>query len=249
MAQGVLRPEHLRRGEQQPDGNRLLAAIAYLTTVPVPESWVPGGETGKAAAFFPLVGTAVAATGILVYTLAVPYAGALFAALAAAVVWTLGSGILKEDGRWVFGRGRDLLIQLAALLLRWQLLFSMVQASNGVTGALALALITAHAVPRAGVVAMAWSGRPQGYGTGFELSESLRSVPAVFAILQVLLLAFAVGGVQLTLFVGVMGYLLIRVLSTIFYSTAGGVNGNALGLIELLLEISMLALVATSLVA
>jgi adenosylcobinamide-GDP ribazoletransferase len=232
-----------------------LAAIRFLTILPVPGRDVP---PGRAAAFFPLVGAILGAAGAGVFILASAAFPVSIAALATVAFWILVSGILHEDGLADVadavraGRGQERILSilkdsrigtfgaiaiLLSVLARWQALEFLA------TPRVVETLIAAQAVPRAAMVAMAWCSRPAGSGLGAALSSTLTTPAALLAIAQGVAAALLCG--WRPGFAMIAGsVLIVQAARALFYRRLGGVNGDCLGFTEQVLEIFVLVLFA-----
>jgi len=233
-----------------------LAAVSFLTIVPVPGKDVP---PGRAAAFFPLVGAILGALGAELFIAASLVLPPSIAALIAVTFWTLISGVLHEDGladvadAMRAGRTREKMIAILkdsrigtygavaivlSIVARWQAL-------EHVTAARILEVcIVAQAVPRAAMVTLAWLSRPFGEGLGLAFSSSLTTTGSLIAIVQGLVAAMLLGW-RPGVIVIAGGYLIVRGARTYFYKRVGGINGDCLGATEQLLEIFILILFAS----
>ena len=231
----------------------LLAAIRFLTIIPV-----RGGDAppGKAAAFFPLVGAMLGAAGAGIYVLASRAFPGSVAALATVAFWVVISGVLHEDGLADVadavraGRSRDRMLAilkdsrigtygaiavLLSVLARWQALEFLA------TPRVFEVLIASQAVPRAAIVAMAWSSRPVGSGMGAALASTLGTPAALVAITQGAAAALLCGWRPgLILIAG--SVLVVQALRGWFYRRLGGINGDCLGFTEQALEIFVLVM-------
>jgi len=233
------------------------AAIRFLTIVPV-----RGGDAppGKAAAFFPLVGTMLGAAGAGVYLLVAAAFPISIAALATVAFWIVISGVLHEDGLGDIadavraGRTRERMLAilkdsrigtygavaiLLSVLARWQALEYLA------TSRVLQVLIASQAVPRAAIVAMAWCSRPvgtgMGLGLGAALASTLKTPAAVAAMMQGAAAALLCGWRPgLLLIAG--SVLIVQAARGWFYRSLGGVNGDCLGFTEQVLEIFVLVM-------
>jgi adenosylcobinamide-GDP ribazoletransferase len=232
-----------------------LAAIRFLTILPVPGRDVP---PGRAAAFFPLVGAILGAAGAGVFLLASAAFPVSIAALATVAFWILVSGILHEDGLADVadavraGRSQERILSilkdsrigtfgaiaiLLSVLARWQALEVLA------TPRVIETLIAAQAVPRAAMVAMAWCSRPAGSGLGATLSSTLTTPAALLAIAQGTAAALLCGcRPGFAMIAG--SVLIVQAARAWFYRRLGGVNGDCLGFTEQVLEIFVLVLFA-----
>jgi adenosylcobinamide-GDP ribazoletransferase len=178
------------------------------------------------------------------------------AALLTVAFWTLISGVLHEDGLADIadavraGRSRDRMFAILkdsrigafgavmlvlSLLARWQALQSLA------TPRVMEAIVASQVVPRAAMVALAWAARPAGSGLGAALSGTLSTGPALFAIAQGTAAALWCGARPgFAIVIGSAG--ILRLSQIWFYKRLGGVNGDALGFTEQLLEIFILVL-------
>jgi adenosylcobinamide-GDP ribazoletransferase len=233
-----------------------LAAVSFLTIVPVPSQTVP---PGRAAIFFPLVGAMLGAAGAGLFIAANFVLPVSLAALIAVAFWTLISGILHEDGladvadAMRAGRTREKMLAILkdsrigtygavaivlSLVTRWQAL------QHVPSPRILLVCMVAQAVPRAAMVALAWVSRPSGEGLGLAFSSSLTTTGASFAIAQGLLASMLLGW-RPGLLILAGAYLTVRAARAYFYKRIGGVNGDCLGATEQLLEVFILVLFAS----
>lgn len=231
----------------------LLSAIQFLTILPVTGEPV---APGRAAAFFPLVGAGLGLAGAGVFLLtgfALPIS---LAALATVAFWTAVSGVLHEDGLADVadavraGRAQAKILAILkdsrigtfgavalilSVLARWQALEALA------TARVVEALVASQAVPRAAMVAMAWTSRPTGDGLGHALLSTLSTPAALFAMAQGAAAAFLCGWRPgLAILLGC--FVIVRVARLWFYRRIGGVNGDCLGFTEQLMEVFVLVL-------
>jgi adenosylcobinamide-GDP ribazoletransferase len=230
-----------------------LAAVSFLTIVPLPAQTVP---PGRAAIFFPLVGAILGAAGAGIFFAAQSALPVQLAALITVAFWTLISGVLHEDGladvadALRAGRTREKMLAILkdsrigtygavaivlSLAARWQAL-QQVPAPK-----ILLVCIAAQSVPRAALVALAWLSRPSGDGLGFAFSSSLTTPAALLAIAQGIAASMLLGW-RPGLLILAGAYLIIRAARAWFYKRIGGINGDCLGATEQLLEIFILIL-------
>lgn len=233
-----------------------LAAVSFLTIIPVPGKTVP---PGRAAIFFPIVGAILGAAGAGLFIAASLALPASLAALLTVTFWTLISGVLHEDGladvadALRAGRTREKMIAILkdsrigtygavaivlSLIARWQAL-QHVPAPR-----ILLVSILAQSVPRAAMVALAWISRPSGDGLGLAFSSSLTTAGALLTIAQGLAASMLLGW-RPGLLIVAAAYLIVRGARAYFYQRIGGVNGDCLGATEQLLEIFILVLFAS----
>lgn len=233
-----------------------LAAISFLTIIPIPAGSVP---PGRAAIFFPMVGAVLGAAGAGLFIAASIVLPASLAALLAVTFWTLITGALHEDGladvadAMRAGRSREKMVAILkdsrigtygavaivlSLMARWQAL-------QHVPAARILAVcVLAQAVPRAAMVALAWLSRPSGDGLGLAFCSSLTTTGSLTAIAQGVAASMLLGW-RPGLLILAGAYLIVRGARTYFYKRIGGVNGDCLGATEQLLEIFILVLFAS----
>jgi adenosylcobinamide-GDP ribazoletransferase len=231
------------------------AAVRFLTIVPV-----HGGDAppGSAAAFFPLVGAILGASGAGVYWLTARAFPPSIAALATVAFWVAISGVLHEDGLADVadavraGRTRERVLAilrdsrigtygaiaiLLSVLARWQALEYLA------TTHFLAAMVASQAIPRAAMVAMAWCSRPAGSGLGHALASTLGTPAAVAAMAFGAAAALPCG--WRPGFAMIAGSVLIVQASRgWFYLRLGGVNGDCLGFTEQLIEIFILLMFA-----
>jgi len=225
----------------------LLGAIQFLTVIPVRTRTA---APGRSAAFFPLVGAWLGILGAAVFDVTRDLVPLDLAALLVLAFWAAITGGLHEDGfadcadAFRAGRPRERILAILkdsrigahgalalviSSLLRWQALSFIVVDPVP-------ALAAAQGIPRAAAVALAWIAPPVGSGLGFELSKSLNTPIALFAILQGLLLAFWCGGrLTAVLIAGVV--LLVIAARRYFMLRIGGVTGDCLGAMAHAVEI------------
>ena len=233
-----------------------LAAVSFLTIVPVTGKTVP---PGRAAIFFPIVGAILGAVGAGLFIAASLALPASLAALLTVTFWTLTSGVLHEDGladvadAMRAGRTREKMLAILkdsrigtygavaivlSLVARWQAL-------EHVPAPRILAVcILAQSGPRAAMVALAWLSRPSGDGLGLAFSSSLTTTGSLIAIAQGLAASMLLGW-RPALLILAGAYLIVRGARAYFYKRIGGVNGDCLGATEQLLEIFILVLFAS----
>jgi adenosylcobinamide-GDP ribazoletransferase len=231
----------------------LLSAVQFLTILPVSSEPVP---PGRAAAFFPLVGAILGAAGAGVFLLATRALPVSIAALATVAFWTLITGVLHEDGLADIadavraGRPQEKVLRIlkdsrigtfgaVALILsiaaRWQAIEYLA------TARILEVFVASQAVPRAAIVALAWTSRPAGEGLGHALMSTLSTPDALFAIAQGMAAAFWCGWRPGLVMIG-GSFLVLRLAQAWFYRRIGGVNGDCLGFTEQILEVFVLVL-------
>jgi adenosylcobinamide-GDP ribazoletransferase len=233
----------------------LTSAIRFLTILRVPGEPV---APGRAAAWFPVVGAALGAAGAGIFLAAARAFSNSLAALLCVAFWTLGSGILHEDGladvadALRAGRTRDHMLTILkdsrigtfgavavilSLLVRWQALEYFAGSS------LLSVCIAAQTVPRAAMVGLAWTSRPVGTGLGYALASTLKTPAALSALAQGVIAAFLCGP-RAGIVIVAGAFVIVRLARTCFYNRIGGVNGDCLGATEQLLEVFILCLFA-----
>jgi len=233
----------------------LAGAIQFLTVVRLPATERPA-TPGQAAAWFPLVGAALGAAGAGVFIACAKVLPISLAALAAVAFWAGVSGVLHEDGladvadALRAGRTQETMLAILkdsrigtygavavvlSILIRWQAL----EHTNALN--ILCLCIAAQAVPRAGIVGLAWTSRPVGYGLGYALSSTL-TTPAALAALAQGAAAALLSGVWMGIEIVLGCYVIARAAQWYFYRRLGGVNGDCLGATEQLLEIFILVL-------
>jgi cobalamin synthase len=188
-------------------------------------------ETGKAAAWFPLVGAALGAAGAGVYLLVPSSYARPLPALACVVFWAAAGRVLHE-GRLAYAA------VALSMLARW-LALEHLAAGPGIL----VVCIATQAVPRAAIVGLAYVSRPAGTGLGYALSSTLRMPAAVAALAQGVLAALLCG-VRAGVVLIVGSFLIVRLAREFAYKRWGGVNGDGLGATEQLLEIFILGVFA-----
>ena len=132
-------------------------------------------------------------------------------------------------------RGRHV---LGAVVLTpvWFYVFGSLHSSR-----LVLTAVTAHAVSRASVIALAWVSRPA--KEGMRLSKNLDSFSAGLAIACGALPAFLCGFRPAVVMI-LAAFLILRVGREWYYRQLGGINATALSLTQRATELSTLLIVA-----
>jgi adenosylcobinamide-GDP ribazoletransferase len=230
----------------------LLAAVAFLTRVPVPAR---PEATATSMAWFPVVGALVGLVGALAYALALVIAPPVLGAVLATAALVVLTGALHEDGladsadAWGGGStGEDALRILddpahgtygvVALVLG---LLLRVSALAAVTPAAALLILpAAHAMSRAamvGVLATTPPARSGGLGARYAAFASRRTSAA--ALGGALIIGFGLVGLASVGFaaVAVAGAWLVRGLAM---RSIGGVTGDILGATQQVIEVAIL---------
>lgn len=176
---------------------------------------------GSRALLIPLLGIALGAIGV---PLAPHYA-------LLATVWTLAALLPQESGDF----SRLLITMISGGIARWLMLDWF-----GGTNILAC-FIAIETVPRAALIAMAWTSRPANTGAIDKFLASLSTPVAVAAMIIGAIAAFATGIRQgIVILLGC--YLLIRAIRWFSYRMLGGINADTLGITQLLSELGILLL-------
>jgi adenosylcobinamide-GDP ribazoletransferase len=212
-------------------------ALRFLTVLPV------GGATrplpASAALWFPVVGALLGLLGAGVNRLSV---AAPLRSLLVLAAWALVTGALHEDGLAdcfdAFGGGTSrenilsilkdsrigtfgALALVLSVLIRWQALM----------GAPWTTLVACQALPRAGMVALAWMAGPAKEGLGGAWARELRWWHVLVSA------AFGVGAAGWA----VLPCLVIVPASAWYFRRRiGGITGDCLGAVEQLQEIGVL---------
>jgi len=224
-------------------------AIRFLTVIPLPGEHRP--LTARAALWFPVAGALVGLAGAAVSRLPV---SPPLAALLVLGSWMLLTGGLHEDGLAdtfdAFGGGRSRqdifrilddsrigtfggLALILSVLIRWQ----------AVVGAPWTTLVAAHALSRAGMVAVAWLAGPASEGLGGAWARGLRWWHAAGA-------AAAGAGIAAMSVewraapAAVLCLAVVLASSWYFRRRLGGITGDCLGAAEQLQEIGVLVWLA-----
>jgi adenosylcobinamide-GDP ribazoletransferase len=79
-------------------GSDFLAAIQFLTRVPVPAPSYSAGSLARSVKFFPVVGLLVGASAVLVHLLLVPHFQRIVVAFLVLTFLSLVTGLIHEDG-------------------------------------------------------------------------------------------------------------------------------------------------------
>lgn len=223
-----------------------LGAVQYLSIVPIR---FQTAEPGRSATFFPLVGAGLGFAGALVLEQLrseIPFPVAVLLVLA---MWVVLTGGLHEDGfadcvdAFRAGRPRHRILEILkdsrvgahaslalamSALIRWQAL-------STIATPLGPALAAVHGLPRAAIVALAWTTPPVGSGSGNALSQSLTTAGALAAIVQGVALAMLCGDKLASILLG--GTIVIVLLARQYFMIRiGGFTGDCLGATEHILE-------------
>jgi adenosylcobinamide-GDP ribazoletransferase len=224
-------------------------AVRFLTILPLPGPHRP--MPPGAAIWFPVVGAVLGLLGVAMARLPLPPP---LAALLVLAVWALVTGGLHEDGLAdtfdAFGGGRSredifrilkdsrlgafgALALVLSVLIRWQALI----------GAPPATLVACQALPRAGIVALAWLAGPAGEGLGGAWAAGLRWWHAAAASLLGAATAAAGLGEQAAPPV-VLCAVIVLASTWYFRRRIGGVTGDCLGAANQLQEMAVLVWLA-----
>ena len=192
-------------------------------------------------ALLPLFGAALGAAGGILYLAASRVLSAPAAALVAVLFWASASNAFREDR--LIGAPRENLQRtgiLARLLTAsvWLVALPRLDVQR-----VLLVCVAGQCVSRAAVMAVAWVSRPA--AGGLELSARLRS-GAVMAALAQGVLAAGLCGARAGAVILISTYLAIRAARWWLYRTRGGIDGNGISSLRLLVE--MLAVLAAALI-
>ena len=225
-------------------------ALRFLTVIPVGGAARP--MAAWAAVWFPVVGALLGLVGAAVNQAPVPLRLRPLLVLA---VWALLTGALHEDGLAdcfdAFGGGRShedilrilkdsrigtygALALVLSVLIRWEAL-------QGASGAI---LVAAQALPRAGIVALAWLAGPASEGTGGAWARELRwwHVGGA-AVLGIAIAAATLGGKAPPAIVLCVAVVLLA--AWYFRRRIGGITGDCLGAANQVQEIGVLVWLAS----
>jgi len=232
--------------------NAFLAAIQFLTVIPVPAR--AGPTPAAAAVLFPLVGGLLGALAVALWSLLGPlFSPSLLVLLILALCAALTGG-LHEDGladtfdAFRAGRSREEILRILkdsrigafgalalvfSILIRWQALVELPPAQ------IQPALLASQVLPRAGIVLLAYSAGGASRGLGGALADALTGWHVV-----------AAGGLALALTVPLLKWdalapvtlcLAVIALSRGYYEKKiGGITGDCLGAANQLQELSIL---------
>lgn len=238
----------------------LRCAFAFLTRLPVGDANFDGREVGRSTAWFPLVGLVLALLELLVLTLAQRWLGEFAATVLAAVAMALLTGAFHLDALADmadgFGGGHD----------RASVLRIMRDHVIGAYGAVALVLglglrvsfivglaeldrvgpwlICAAAVGR---WASAWTGwrrpyaRREGAGLGSAITDHVGPVQVAIATGLAALICLVFLGWRVAL-VAPLALLICAGLGRMCMRKIGGVTGDTLGAVTMLVELGVLGL-------
>ena len=229
-----------------------LAALQFLTVIPVRLAEPPA--LARAAVAFPLVGALLGLLAAGLWRLLTPVLPRSLVALLVLASLAIVTGGLHEDGLAdtfdAFGGGRSredilrilkdsrigafgALALVLAVLLRWQALVGMPAAQ------VFPALVASQALPRAGLVLLAFLAGPASTGLGGSLSAEVRPTHALGAATLALTLAAAVWGLR-ALPAAIACLFVVACARFYFRRRLGGVTGDCLGATCQLQEITVL---------
>jgi adenosylcobinamide-GDP ribazoletransferase len=236
----------------------LVAAVRYLTIVPIPGRAARDEGPGRAAAWFPVIGVAIGGALLLVDRLTGALVAPLLAAALTVTVWKGLTGGLHLDGLadcfdGLMGRDpehrlaimRDSRIgAFGAIALVFTVILQIAAVSGVDAGVRAGALLVAPTVGRAlpPMVARVFPAPAGGHGAGFRASVGSAAAPVALvlaAIVAVAALGTAAGLLSVAVAVGValgIGALMTRRL--------GGVSGDVYGAVVELGELAVLLMIA-----
>ncbi|MBI1352902.1 MAG: adenosylcobinamide-GDP ribazoletransferase [Acidobacteria bacterium] len=234
-----------------------VAAVQMLTRIPVPSPpRAPDERTlALSAVFYPWVGMALGAVGLMAFQALAADGDAGFAAVAALALWALATGALHEDGLAdvadAFGSQRDkegllrvmkdsrigaygALALLLATLARWTLLTELAR------GGAALGFLASQSLARGGIVLLAvWAG-PATEGSGGALARSAKAWHALAALAAPTLLLLGMAPAPEVLACLVASLAMVAGAAVYFRARLGGVTGDCLGAAFLAQEIAIL---------
>lgn len=218
---------------------RFLAAVQFLTVLPVPRSTA---TPGQAAVFFPFIGVLLGALSGAVFMASEAHLTPSVSALLALAFLLIATGCLHEDGladvadairagrtqEKMFAILKDsrigtygALVLITTVLVRWQAIAAI--RINPVYG-----LAAALALSRSALVLLAAAAEPAGDGLGKSFAVSL-SRPAVAGVVLQAILFASLGGPLRGLAMLGSNALIIFIARQWFTTRLGGVNGDCLG--------------------
>jgi len=160
---------------------------------------------------------------------------ASFLNIAVVLLWALFARLPREAERTAGPRsGTGALAITVAALARWQAL------NNLVTPRYVAALIACQAVPRAAMIALAWTSRPAGEA-GYRFANNI-NMPGALVAIATGIAAACFCGVRAAIAILGASYLVVRAAQYWCYRRSSGVNANALAVTEQFLEIFVLVL-------
>jgi adenosylcobinamide-GDP ribazoletransferase len=236
----------------------LAAALRFLTRLPLPHADPVGGAVLAHSVWaFPLAGIAVGVIGAVVYALAHRLGLPPWPAAALALAATLAAtGALHEDGLADtadgFGGGdtreakldimRDARIGaygVCALVLSL-LLRSAALASLGRSGAVAAALLAAHAAARAAIPVVMLLVRPaRSDGLAYAAGQPSGTRAGIAAALGAIVLIVCLGPARAIIAVMVLA-VAVALVARLSVAQIGGQTGDVLGAVEQVAEIAVL---------
>jgi len=243
---------------ENPVRDAFLIAVQTLTRVPVPSPRsVDPGSVGWSSVFYPLVGAAMAAAGLLLFRVLSPVLPQSIVALVMLAAWVWLTGALHEDGLAdtadALGgpRRRDDALRilkdsrigvygavalLLATLVRWQAL-SLIEASR-----IPLALAATQIAPRAGAVCLAYLAGAATEGLGGLFARSLTAVQTTMTLLTAAVLV-ALADPAWGPLSAALAMIFAALLALWFRRRLGGVTGDCLGAAIQLQEAALLVFV------
>lgn len=235
-------------------------AFSFLTRLPVPHAPVEGDDLRRASGFYGLVGLAVAAIGLAVRALTEPLWGPLVATMLAVLSMVAVTGALHEDGLadtadglWGGSRPAERIaimrdsrlgtygtVALVATLgLRVSLLAPLALEP------FAAALIAGHVLGRSAPLVVARLLPAAVPGSGAAIAGRLGPGLGATAALTALLSVVATAGWWAPLVLAV-AFTVTLASVALFRRRLGGVTGDALGAVNVLVEVATIATVAAA---
>jgi len=236
-----------------------VVAVQFLTRVPLSRRAVETHELARAVAYFPLIGALVGAGMAAVIALTAPLLGLDVAIVAGLVFGALITGAFHEDGLadacdglgGGFTRERALEIMrdsrigsygAVALILLYAARFTLLRTLGA--AAVLLALPAASALGRAaGVALMAWLPNARSEGVADDVARSLGGATIAIAMATALIMAVILGSFAAPLFVAAAAVVTIA-LGLYLRHRLGGVTGDCLGAVNVIVEVTVLACAA-----
>jgi adenosylcobinamide-GDP ribazoletransferase len=230
-------------------------AVRTLTRIPTPEPRrrMDAPMLAWSAALYPVVGALLGLVGWSVHAALHTVLPQTIVMLLVLALWVVITGGLHEDGLAdaadAFGSQTTregihrvlkdshagtygVLALILSIGLRWQALAHMPAA------ALPAALVASQALPRAGIVTVAYVAGPATPGSGGALAKSLRGAQVATAWVLALLVAAAFGW-KIALVSGVIALVIAALCQAYFHRKIGGVTGDCLGAANQVQEIGV----------
>lgn len=156
--------------------------------------------------------------------------------MAVVLFWGSVSRVVREDVLFGAPRRGPVVIRISlgvAMSALWVVVFLHEGAARVGILRMIAAAIAAHTISRAGAVTMAWTSRP--VAGGLELTARMRTGAALTAA-AIGLLAALIYGVRIGAGLVIGTYLVLRTARAWFYQRHGGIDGDDVAYVRMLVE-------------